>query len=247
MLSVVSHGGLIAQQIRFFSCSSGTVLATRTTASTFILLDLSMHNVTSEKFFQHSCGKHFHPYALCHLWLHGRLFAQKFSPCGQCYPRNQNNHMASPVKVPRQQTTPELSGSFRTLPPEPTETRAGTLRNPPEPSEPCLRNLHQHAAELSRNLRNLPRPFQTNLSEPSGIYLLNLRQHKPEHSEIFRNLSPEPTPFYIRTLPNLPEPACGNYNSTRRNSPEPSGTFPRNLLLRPAPADTGAYLGWRPH
>ena len=76
MLSVVSHGGLIAQQIRFFSCSSGTVLATRTRASTFILLDLSMHNVTSEKFFQHSRGKHFHPYALCHLWLHGRLFAQ---------------------------------------------------------------------------------------------------------------------------------------------------------------------------
>ena len=128
--------------------------------------------------------------------------------------------MAAPVKVARQQTTPELSGTFRTLPPEPTPTRAGTLWNPPEPSESCLRNLHQHAPELSGTLRNLPRPSRTNLSEPSGTYLLNLRQHT---SEIFQNLPPEPTP--------------------RKNSPEPSGTLLRNLLLRPAPAYTGAYLG----
>ena len=38
----------------------------------------------------------------------------------------QNKHRAAPVKV----VVPELSGTFRTLPPEPTPTRARTLRNP---------------------------------------------------------------------------------------------------------------------
>ena len=128
------------------------------------------------------------------------------------------NHMAAPVKVARQQTPPELSGTFRTLPPEPTPTRAGTLRNPPaEPSEPCLRNLHQHAPELFGTLRNLP-------ELASGTY-----HFTPELSG------------------TLPEPASGTYTSRRRNSPELSGTFLRNLLLQPAPAHTGAYLGWRPH
>ena len=83
--------------------------------------------------------------------------------------------------------------------PEPTPTRAGTLQNPPEPSE---------------TFRN----------QPFGTYLLNLRQHTPEPSEIFRNLPPEPTPFYTGTLRNLPEPASRTYTST----PELSGTF-RNL------------------
>ena len=107
----------------------------------------------------------------------------------------------------KQQTTPELSGTFWTLASDPTPTRAGTLRNPPEPS-------------------------QTFRNQPFGT---------------FRNLPPEPTPAYAGTIRNLPEPASGTYTSTRRNSPEPSGTFLRNLLLRPAPAHTGAYLGWRPH
>ena len=143
--------------------------------------------------------------------------------------------MTAPVKVARQQTTPELSGTFRTLHPEPT--RAGTLRNPPEPSEPCLRNLHQHAPELSRTLRNFLKPSGTNLSEPSGTYLLNLSHP----SEIFRNLPPEPTPFYTGTLRNLPEPASGTYTSTRKNFPELFGTF-RNLPHEPAPATrTGTH------
>ena len=126
--------------------------------------------------------------------------------------------MAAPVKVARQQTTPELSGTFQTLPPEPT---------------------------LSGTLRNLPRPSGTNLSEPYGTYLQKLRIYRnpPKSSGTFRNLPPEPTPFYTGTLRNLVEPASGTYTSTRRNSPEPSGTFLQNLLLRPAPAHTGAYLG----
>ena len=65
----------------------------------------------------------------------------------------QNNHMATPVKVARQQTTPELSGTFRTLPPEPKHAPelSGTFRNlsPQLASATCLRNLHQPAPELS--------------------------------------------------------------------------------------------------
>ena len=53
-----------------------------------------------------------------------------FCPSGQCYPRDQNNHMAAPVKVGKQQTTPELSGTFRNLAPEPAPaTRTGTHRS----------------------------------------------------------------------------------------------------------------------
>ena len=73
--------------------------------------------------------------------------------------------------------------------------------------------------------RNSPKPSEPCLQNPGT----------------FQDL-PEPT------FQNLPEPASGTYTSTHRNSPEPSsGTFLRNLLLWPAPAHTGAYLGWRPH
>ena len=129
--------------------------------------------------------------ALSYVWIHGRILVPQWScPCGQCHHQKvfKNNHMAAPVKVGKQPTTPELSwtfqyigisGTLRNLPPEPTPSHAGTLRTPPEPSGNCLRNL---------------------------------------------------------------------YTSTHRNPPpEPSGTFLRNALLRPAPAHTGAYLGWRPH
>ena len=64
-------------------------------------------------------------------------------------------------------------------------------RNTPEPSEPCLRNLHHHAPELFRTLRNLPNPA-------SGTYT-NTRRNSPEPSGTFRDL-PEPT------FRNLPEP-----------------------------------------
>ena len=132
-------------------------------------------------------------------------------------------------------------------------------RNTPEPSEPCLRNLHQHAPELFGTLQNLPNPAsgtytntRRNSPEPSGTF-----RNPTEPSEIFQNLPPEPTPFNTATLRNLPEPASGTYTILQRNSPEPSGTRLRNLHqhtpelsgtfrnlpLRPAPAHTGAYLG----
>ena len=120
-------------------------------------------------------------------------------------------------------------------------------RNFAEPSEPCLRNLHQHAPELFRTLQSLPRPSGsnlwepsgTNLSEPSGTYLLNLRQHTPEPpkssgtclrnlhrftpelSGTFRNLPPEPTPAHAGTLQNLPEPSSGTCScDPHRHTPE---------------------------
>ena len=90
-------------------------------------------------------------------------------------------------------------------------------RNSPEPSEPCLRNLHQHAPELFGTLRNLPRPSGTNLSEPSGTYA-SIRRNPPEPS---RNLPPEPTPAHAGTLRNLPEPSSGTCScDPHRHTPE---------------------------
>ena len=128
-----------------------------------------------------------------------------------CYPRDQSNRMAAPVKVARQQTTP---------------------RNSPEPSEPCLRNLHQHTPELSGTF------------EPAYLH-----QHTPELSGTFRNLPslpPEPTPAYTGTLRNLPEPSGTCLSGTFRNlPPEPTpayaGTF-RNLR-NPPPEPTPAHAG----
>ena len=115
--------------------------------------------------------------------------------------RDQNKHVAAPVKT-------NHTGTLQTLPP----THAGTLRNPPEPSEPCLRNLHQHAPEH----RNFP--------EPSGTRLGNLHQHTPELSGTFRNPPPEPTPAYagtFRTFRNLPEPSSGTCScDPHRHTPE---------------------------
>ena len=47
-------------------------------------------------------------------------------------------------------------------------------RNSPEPSEPCLGNLHPHAPELFGTLRNLPNPA-------SGTYT-NTPRNSPEPS-----------------------------------------------------------------
>ena len=45
--------------------------------------------------------------------------------------------------------TPELSGTFRNLPPEPTPAHAGTLRNLPELSSgTCFCDPHRHTPEL---------------------------------------------------------------------------------------------------
>ena len=105
----------------------------------------------------------------------------------------------------------------------------GTLRNLP--------NLHQHAPELSRTLRNLARPSGTNLSQPSGTYLRNLRQH----TLTLRNL-PEPSGTCLRNLhhftPNSPEPSGTCLRNLNQDTPEPSWTF-RNPPPEPTPTHTG--------
>ena len=113
-----------------------------------------------------------------------------------------SNHMADPVKVARQQTTPERSGTFRNLP-------TSTHRNSPEPSEPCLRKLHQQRLQ------------------PSGTCLRNLHQQTPERCKTFRHLRRK-----------FPELASGTYTSTRRNSPEPSGTLRNPATFRNQPFGT---------
>ena len=144
---------------------------------------------------------------------------------------------SAPVKVARRQTTPEPSRTFRTLPPEPKRACAVTFRNPPEPSEPCLWKLDQRAPELSRTLRNFPRPSGTNhfgtfpnlLPEPMPAYTGTLGTYTILHQRNrVRNIH-QHTPEPSGTFWNLLEPASGTYTSAHRNPPEPSGTCLRNL------------------
>ena len=150
-----------------------------------------------------------------------------------CYPRDQSNHMAAPVKVARQQITPELSRTFWTLPPEPAPTHAGNLPRPSgtnlsEPSGTYLRNLRQHTpepSEIFQNLRELAcgtyTSIRRNPPEPSGTRLRNLHQHTPELSGTFPNPPPELTPAHTGTLRNLPEPSSGTCSSDQhRHTPE---------------------------
>ena len=117
-------------------------------------------------------------------------------------------------------------------------------RNSPEPSDPS--GTYQHAPELSRTLRNLPRPSGTNLPEPtswtyasihrnppksSGTCLRNLHHFTPELSGTFRNLPPEPCTLHR----NSPEPSGTRLRNLHQHTPELSGTF-RNLPPEPAPA-----------
>ena len=94
-----------------------------------------------------------------------------------------------------------------------------TLRNPPEPSGTCLRNLHQRTPE----------------PEGSGTRL-NLRA--PAHTGTLRNLPPEPTCTSAHRNP--PEPSGTRLRNLHQRAPEPAGTF-WNLPPELAPATrTGA-------
>ena len=127
------------------------------------------------------------------------FFAQWLCPCGQCdhQPVFKTITWLLLSRLPRRNSLE---------PSEPCVRNLHQHRNPPEPT--CLRNLHQHTPELAgtlRTLRNLP-PKPTpatelelsgtlrNSPEPSTTCLWNLHQHTPEPSGTFRNLSPEPAP-----------------------------------------------------
>ena len=193
------------------------------------------------------------------------FLAQWFCPCGQCYyqkvlktiiwlpltklqskkPHRNSPEPSEPCLRYLHQHTPELSGTFRNLLPEPTPAHIRTVRNlpqpasgtytsthqnSPEPSGTCNlpRNLHQHTPELFRTFRNLP--------EPAGTYTSNT----PELSGTFRNL----TPAHIGTLRNhqhTPELSGTCLRNLHQHTPELSGTF-RNLPPEPAPATrTGTH------
>ena len=99
----------------------------------------------------------------------------------------QNNHTAAPVTVARQQTTPELSGTFRTLPPVPTRAHTGTLRRVPEPSGTASATYTTSRTPVtgpSEIFRNLPKPASagptpannTASSRPFGFRMIKSSQ-----------------------------------------------------------------------
>ena len=120
--------------------------------------------------------------------------------------------------------SPEPSGTFRKLYPEPTPAHTGILWNLPEPASgtyttthrdfTCLRNLHQHTPEPSGTFRSLP-------PEPTPAHAGTLRKLH-QHSGTFRNLPPEPTPAHTGTFRNLPPEPTPAHTGTLRNLPEPS-------------------------
>ena len=202
--------------------------------------------------------------ALCHVWLHWRILVpQWFCPYGQwtmsspkeiqkqshscsCQGCKATNHTETLLNLAKHWNSPEPSGTFRKLPPEPTPAHTGTLRNLPEPSrnlpepasgsytsthrnspKPAPRtytSTHRNSPEPSGTLRNLPEvasgthtSTHRNPPEPSGTCLRNLHQHTPEtYTSTHRN-SPEPS----GTLRNLPEPSSGTCSSNpHRHTPE---------------------------
>ena len=139
------------------------------------------------------------------------FLAQWLCPCGQCYCQKVFKTITWLPLTMLQSNKPH--------------------RNSPEPSEPCLRYLHERTPELS------------------GTCLRNLQKQTPELSGTFRKLPPEPAPAHTGTLWNLPELTSRTYTSTHRNSPEPSGTcrnlhqqHPGTLRNLPEPA-SGTYTG----
>ena len=165
------------------------------------------------------------------------FFAQWLCPCGQCHDQNVfktstwlllSSLQGIPVKLARQQTTPELR-TFQTLPPEPTPARTGILQNPPAPSATCLQNLHRHA----------PEPSDRNSPEPSP-------ELTPAHTGTgtLQNLPERASGTYTSTRRNPPKSSGACFRNLHQHTPEPSKIF-RNLPPEPAPAaHTGAYLFW---
>ena len=135
-----------------------------------------------------------------------------------------NLNLASGTYANTRRNSSEPSGTFRTLPPEPTLTRAGTLRNPPEPST-TFRN-QRNPPKSSGTFRELASGTYTiilhrNSPEPSATCLRNLHQHTPEPSGTVKNPPPEPTPAHARTFRNLPEPSSGTCScDPHRHTPE---------------------------
>ena len=74
---------------------------------------------------------------------------QKQSHSCSCQGCKATNHTGTLLNLPKHWNSPEPSGTFRKLPPEPTPAHAGTLRNLLEPSSgTCSCDPHRHTPEL---------------------------------------------------------------------------------------------------
>ena len=115
----------------------------------------------------------------CKATNHTGTLRNLLNPCLRSYTNTRRN-------------SSEPSGTFRTLPLEPTPTRAGTLRNPPEPSK----TFRNQPFGTFRNLPPEPTPAYAgtvrNLPEPGSGTYTSTRRNSPEPSGTFRNL-PEPS------------------------------------------------------
>ena len=145
---------------------------------------------------------------------------QKQSHSCSCQGCKATNHIETLLNLAKHWNSPEPSGTFRKLPPEPTPAHTGTLRNVPEVASGTY-------MEPSGIFRKLP-------PEPTPAHAGTLRNLPPEPSSgtFLRNLPPEPSSgTFLRNLP--PEPSSGTF--LRNLPPEPSsGTFLRNLPPEPA-------------
>ena len=98
---------------------------------------------------------------------------QKQSHSCSCQGCKATNHTETLLNLAKHWNSPEPSGTFRKLPPEPTPAHTGTLRNLPEPA----------SGTYYTSTHRKPTPAHTGT-------LRNL----PELSGTFRNLPPEPAP-----------------------------------------------------
>ena len=124
---------------------------------------------------------HGYSYQGCKATNHTGILQILLNPASRTY----TNTRREPSKTFRNQPF----GTFRNLPPEPA-AYTGTLRNFPEPSGICLRNLHHFTSKLSGTcLRNLP-PKPTlayagtlwNLPEPASGTFTSICRNSPESS-----------------------------------------------------------------
>ena len=132
-------------------------------------------------------------------------------------------------------------------------------RNSPEPSDPSLRNLHQHAHVWQHGCLFF---WRSGFAHVDNVITKRCSKQShgcpcqgckaTNHTGTLRNLPNSASGTYTSTcrnspelsgtLRNLPAFACGTYTSTQRNPPKPaSGTF-RNPVPEPPPATrTGTH------
>ena len=107
---------------------------------------------------------------------------QKQSHSCSCQGCKATNHTETLLNLAKHWNSPEPSGTFRKLPPEPTPAHTGTLRNLPEPSG-TFRNLPPEPAPqtrtgIHRSLSGLKTPLAYAVGEKEEwIWNMKIRIH----------------------------------------------------------------------